>query len=262
MNYWFKQTEEPLYPELEWNKPERRDQAGQILIIGGYLHNLGAPGQAYEYCKKQGVGDLRIALPSKLKGLVGSTLPNAIFLPSTASGELAHDGLEELILQANWANTLLLTGDLGRNSQTTLLVADLLSQTNLSAVLTKDAIDSLKNTPEIMFERENTTLILSFAQLQTLTKQIGWPKATTFSMGLVQLVELLHELTINYPVNLVTLHQNHFIVASKGQISTTKTDEDEEKQWRVKAASIAACYQTWNPTKPFESLTQSVFLSK
>ena len=33
-DYWQKQTEKALFPEIEWSKPERKDQAGRILIIG------------------------------------------------------------------------------------------------------------------------------------------------------------------------------------------------------------------------------------
>lgn len=260
--YWQKQSEKPLFPELEWNKPERRDQAGRLLIIGGYQHNLNAPAKAYEYVKQAGIGSIQVVLPSKVKPLVGSTLLGAVFLPSTSSGELARNGFEELISHANWADTIVMPGDLGRNSQTTLLIADLISHTTNQIVLSKDAIDALKNTPEIMYNRESTTLILSFAQLQEHAKRLGWNKPFVFNMGLVQLVEQLHELSSRYQANLVTLHQNSFIVAVNGQVSTTPTNTNEDKQWRVKAASLAACYQTWNHSKQFESLTHSTFLLK
>ena len=32
MNYWQKQTaESPLFPDVEWNKPERRDQIANVV---------------------------------------------------------------------------------------------------------------------------------------------------------------------------------------------------------------------------------------
>lgn len=260
-SYWQKQGDKPLFENLEWDKPERRDQAGRLLIIGGYQHNLNAPAKAYDYTKEQGVGATQIALPNKVKRLVGSTLPGAIFLPSTASGELSRDGLNELLTHANWADTLLLPGDLGRNSQTTMLIADLLENTKQQAVLTKDAIDNLKNAPELVLKRENTTIVASFSQLQHLFNRVKWPDPITFSMGLVKLVEQLHEFTKKYPCALMTLHENNILVAVNGKISTT-TIVNEEKSWRVQAASIAACYQTWNPNKPFEALTHTAYLLK
>jgi len=261
MNYWQKQSDKPLFESLEWDKPERRDQAGRLLIIGGYQHNLNAPAKAFDYTKEQGIGTTQIALPSKVKKLVGSTLPGSLFLPSTTSGEFARDGLEELLAHASWADTLLLPGDLGRNSQTTMLIADLLENTKQQTVLTKDAVDSLKNTPELLANRQNTTIVVSTSQLQHLFNRVRWTDPITFRMGLVKLVEQLHEFTKNYPCVIMTLHENNLIVAVNGQISTTPL-QNEEKSWRVQAASIAACYQTWNPSKPFEALTHTAHLLK
>jgi NAD(P)H-hydrate repair Nnr-like enzyme with NAD(P)H-hydrate dehydratase domain len=281
-DYWQKQTDKPLFPELEWDKPERRDQAGRLLIVGGYLHNLTAPAKAYQYVKEQGIGDVKVALPNKTKSLLGKTLPAAVYLPSTTSGELAREGFEEIIDYANWADTILIPGDLGRNSQTTLLISDLVQNTTNQIVLTKDAVDILQNSPELIFQRENTTLVLSFAQLQSLAKRLNWPEAFTFSMGLIKMVENLHRFTTEYPCNIMTLHQNNLVVASSGKISTTslsrhpelvsgsndgekkilKQVQDDKLHWRTKTASIAACYQTWNPNKPFQALTHSASLMK
>jgi NAD(P)H-hydrate repair Nnr-like enzyme with NAD(P)H-hydrate dehydratase domain len=259
MDYWHKQTEKPLFPELEWNKPERRDQAGRLLIVGGYLHNLNAPAKAYEYTKKEGIGDIKVVLPTKTKPLLANSLPNAVFLPSTASGELARDGFEELLDYANWADTLLLPGDIGKNSQTTLLISDLMQNSKQPTILTRDTIESLQNSPELIADREHTTLILSFAQLQKFTQNLKTTSALTFTMDLIKLVEFLHTFTQEHACAILTLHQHKLIAASEGKISTTPIRESVEVSWRTRAASIAACYHTWNPTKPFESLTHTAW---
>ena len=115
MEYWAKQSDKPLFPELDWNKPERRDQAGRVLIIGGYLHKLQAPAKSYEQLKQHGIGEIKVALPSKTKRLLANSLEAAVFLPSTPSGEFSREGFEELIDYANWADTILLPGDVGRS---------------------------------------------------------------------------------------------------------------------------------------------------
>lgn len=259
---WVKQTGKALFGELEWDKPERRDQAGRLLILGGHQHNLNAPGKAYQYVREEGIGSVQVALPSKVKSLVGATLPTALFLPSTLSGEFSRDGLSDLITHAQWADTLLLAGDVGRNSQTTVLISDLLTQTSTSAVVTKDAIDALKNTPEVLLGRKATTIVASFSQMQTVAKRLKLAEAFTFSMGVVKLVEQLTKLTGEYPANIVTLHQNTLLVASKGRVSTTPLTNNEERTWRTKTAATAACYLTWYPAKPFEALTHTAFLVK
>ena len=67
--YWKRQGTKPLFEELEWNKPERRDQAGRLLIVGGNVHALGAPAKSYELALQTGIGAAKIALPDKTKNL-------------------------------------------------------------------------------------------------------------------------------------------------------------------------------------------------
>lgn len=273
LTYWQRQTEKRLFPELEWNKPERRDQAGRLLIIGGYQHNLNAPATAYEIVKEQGIGDVKVALPDKTKTLLGKNLPSAVFLPSTSSGELAHEAIEELVNYASWADTILVAGDVGRNSQTTLLISDIVQTTTNQTVITKDALDALQNSPQIVVDREATTLVASFAQLQRIFQNLKLPTALTFTMDLVRLVEVLHDFTKQHPSSIVTLHQDKLVMATDGHISTTSVlhhskksvepsqispqGRDDDPRWRTKYAAIAACYQTWNPGKTFEALTYS-----
>ena len=257
--YWHRQTDKALFPELEWNKPERRDQAGKVLVVGGDMHNLAAPASAFEILKQTGVGNIKLALPDKTKKFVGKTLPEALFLPSTTSGEFSIDGEVELLDQAMWADALLLPGDNGRNSQTTILFSDILQAYKDQITLTRDAVDILSNNPAELFEREHTTLIVSFAQLQKLMKNYGESTPLTFVMDLVKFVEFLHVFTQHKAVSIVTLHQNQLVVASRGKVSTTKSQMNEKAQWRLKAAVNSICYQVWNPERSFEALTHACF---
>ena len=98
-------------------------------------------------------------------------------------------------------------------------------------------------------------------QIQKLVKSYGETTPLTFSMDLIKLVEFLHLFSQKIGAAIITLHQNQFIVAAHGQISTTKIKQTAESEhWRIETATIAACFQTWNPNKPFEALTHSVSL--
>jgi ADP-dependent NAD(P)H-hydrate dehydratase / NAD(P)H-hydrate epimerase len=262
-NYWLKQSDKPQFPDIEWNKPERRDQAGRLLIVGGSRQALAAPAESYELANKEGIGQVLIALPDKVKRLVGSTLPDAVFLPSTSTGEFNQDGERELLDYALHSDILLLPGDIGRNSQTTVLLEQLVQKYTGELVITRDALD-LVIPSKITLGRAHTTIVASLAQLQKLLKESGETAAITFTMDLVKLVEVLNELTTKYSVNIVTFHQGQFVVASKGKVSTTKhkTSNEEPKHWRTKLATTTACYLIWNPTKPFEALTYSVWRGK
>ncbi len=264
-DYWKKQGAKPLFEELEWNKPERRDQAGRLLIIGGNVHALSAPAKSYALTMKTGIGSVKIALPNATKKLVGSTLPNAVFLPSTSSGEFSKDAAHELLQYAQWADSLLLSGDVGRNSQTAILLEELLRSYREQIVVTRDAADILSNTPKSLFQREKTTSIVSFAGLQKLMKNLGSRQPLTFTMDLLQLVSFLQDFSAEYPCNIVTFHHNQIVVAASGKVSTTQlrtTPHNENVSWRTEYAAIAACYQTWYPEQPFEALTHAAHLAE
>lgn len=259
---WLKQGSEPLFPELQWNKPERRDQAGKLLIIGGNAHNLSAPAAVFERVQSHGIGSVVVALPNKTKRLVGYTLPEALFLPSTPSGEFSIEGEAALLEQAVWADSIMLAGDLGRNSQTTILLSTLLQNYHDRVVVCLDAIDALTHSPKTLLEREKTTVVASFAQLQKLVKEYGEATPLVFSMDLVKLVTFLQDFTKRIPAQIASLHHDQLIVAVSGKVSTTKLSFSQEHppHWRLNVATYAACYQTWYPSQPFEALTESANL--
>ena len=257
---WQKQTKQPLFPELEWNKPERRDQAGRLLVIGGSSHALSAPANAYQQSKILGIGDVKAVLPVSTKRLIDKSAVDALFLPSTPSGEFSRDGELELLDYASWADTLLFAGDVGRNSQTTILLESIVRSFSGQIICTKDAVDSLLLQPKILFERESTTLVVSFSQLQKLLKNYSYLYPLSFNMELAQLVEYLNVLSKKIKCSLITLHNKQYIVAHNGTIVTTKiTSNTEPKIWRLSTAVAASCYQTWSPTKPLEALTQAIY---
>lgn len=261
-SYWQKQGDEPLFSELEWNKPERRDHAGKILILGGHLHALGAPAEAFEAIKGVSPGRVELALPSATKRLLGNTLPEANFLPSTQSGELSIEAKNELFALVHAADTALLVGDTGRNSQTTQLLEELINNIIGQCIITRDSLDVLTEQSNLLLGQQNITIVASFAQLQKITQKSGEEIPLTYKMSLEQIVRYLHNFSEKHPASIASLHNGQLIVASGGRVSTTKLlfDEKTDQKWRTAFSSIASCYQTWYPNKPFESLTHTAHL--
>lgn len=256
--YWLKQTaEKPLFPELLWSKPENKRYAGKLAVIGGNLHGFSAPASAFNEAEKAGIGSQRVILPSSIQKTVGGFLPEADFAPSTPSGSFASSSLDTWLEHAAWADAVLLAGDLGRNSETAIVIEKFLKKYTGRGTLTKDALDYCIQTPAIVLQRPNTTIVASFAQLQKLAANARFPKAFTYDMDLLQLVERLHEFTALYPVAIITRHHDIAIVAVSGQVSTTRLDQPDEI-WRVKTAAHAAVWQLQHSTKPYEALTASL----
>lgn len=255
-SYWqIQRPTEPLFPDIEWNRPEQRAHAGRLAIIGGNKLGFVAVRDAYETAAALGAGQIRAILPDVLKRTVPPSVTDAMFLPSNPSGGFSREALPEFEAACAWADLCLLIGDAGRNSETAMAFESLVDGTG-HLMLTRDAVDLLMPAMARVVDRPNTTLVVSFAQLQKLFQSVYYPRIVSFSMQLMQLVETLHKFTITYPLTVVTFHQSQLIVASGGQVVTHEFDQPMAI-WRGLTAARAATYQLWNPTKPLEAVVTS-----
>lgn len=256
--YWHKQSDKPLFQDLIWSRPENRRSRGKLLIIGGNLHGFSAPAEAYRQAEAAGAGLVRVVLPDVIRKTVGIFLEQAEFAASTPSGSFAGPAYGELALQTDWADGVLLAGDLGRNSETAILLEKFTNDYRGQMTITKDAVDYFKTSSKTILSRPETTIVCSLAQLQKLLVSAAFPAAVTFGMGLIRLVDLLHELTLRYPANILVKHLDNYVVASGGQVSST-TAEPGMEIWQVKTAAYASVWWLQNPAKPFEALTTAIY---
>lgn len=255
MDYWHKQGAEPLFPDLLWSRPENRAHAGKLLIIGGNEHEFAAPANAYSSAVKAGIGTAKVLLPDKLQKSIGTVLENAEFAPSTKSGSFARIALAEWLQWANWANGVLLAGDIGRNSETAILLEQFIAKTTVQLTITKEVVDYFVSTPKLVLNRPDTTLVLTMAQFQKLASNNGFAVPIRFQMSLVQLVEALHIFTKEYACHIVVKHHDQIAVGMQGQVSTTPNNQEI---WRVATAAKTSTWWLQNPSKPFEALTTSL----
>lgn len=252
-SYWKKQTPEaPLFPNVAWSKPEQRSAAGKLAIIGGNKLGFAGVAEAYTSSLEAGVGQVCVLLPDVLKKALPKTITEALFADTNPSGSLSKDAAPDLHALGTWADGALLIGDAGRSSETAILYEQFIQDYAGKLVLTRDAIDLVKNASQLLVDRPDTLLVCSFAQLQKLFQSVYYPKVLTFSMQLTNLVEALHKFTITYPVTIAVLHKEHFIVAHSGDVVTTPW-ENAMMIWRGQAAAQIASYWLWNPKQPLEA---------
>ncbi|MFZ1360893.1 MAG: hypothetical protein WAS27_02625 [Candidatus Saccharimonadales bacterium] len=257
-SYWLRQTpDKPLFPDIEWSKPEVASRAGKLGIVGGNKLGFVAVGHAYSTALATGVGSARVLLPDILKKMIPPTITDTHFATTNPSGGLSRDAKPSMHALGQWADGVLLIGDAGKNSETAILYDDFLRDYHGQLTITRDAFDLYKQSLDIVAERERTLLVLSFTQLQTLFRSVYYPKILTFSMQLQQLVEALHKFTITYPTIVTTYHHNHVIVASGGHVATQAWD-NPMAIWQGSVATQAACYWLWTPTQSFEAVTASL----
>jgi len=254
--YWHKQLPgQPLYGEMLWSRPENKANAGKLLIVGGNAMGFKAPAEAYNYALAGGIGTARVLLPNAIAKSIGPILESGEFAPSTPSGSLALKSLSELLDCAAWADGVLLPGDLGRNSETAILLERFLAKYIGFVTLAKDAAAYALSTPSIVLNRPNSLLVLTMADLQRLVVNAHFKTAITLDMSLLQLIDELHEITSQHAVSLIIRHLDTIIVAIDGQVSTTKT---VDVVWRTKAATAASVWQIQNPGDNFKAITTSM----
>lgn len=259
-DYWRKQTiDKPLYPDIEWSKPEQRSQRGRLGIIGGNKLGFAGVAESYGIALGAGAGEVRVLLPDVLKKTIPAAMTEVIYAPTNPSGGLSRDALTEMKAIGEWSTGVLLIGDAGRNSETAILYEDFLADYSGPLTITRDAIDLIKHSSQSLVDRPNTLVVASFAQLQKLFQLVYYPKVLTFNMQLTNLVEALHKFTITYPISVSVLHKDILLVASGGEVTTTPWD-NPMKIWRGTTASNAAVYWLWNPSKVIESVTTSLII--
>lgn len=257
-DYWLKQTaDEPLFPDLMWSRPENRRQAGKLLIVGGNAHGFAAAGDAYSTATKAGIGTCRVLLPDSLQKTVGRVFEAGEYAPSTPSGSFSKRSLAELLSMSQWADAILLAGDFGRNSETAVVLERFIDKYEGRLTIAKDGADYFIKAPAQMLEREDTLLVISFAQLQKLASGARSTTAFTFDMDLIRLVDALHDFTERHPTAIIVKHLDTIFVSLGGKVSTTKLAEDKEI-WRVRTAASSTVWWLQNPSKPFEALTTAV----
>lgn len=259
-DYWRRQEPgKPLFPDIEWAKPEQRAQRGRLGIVGGNKLGFAGVAESYSTALTTGVGEARAVLPDALKSSIPSAMTDVVFAASNPSGSLARDALNDLRALGDWASGLLLAGDAGRNSETAIVYSDLLRSYTGLVVITRDAVDLVKNDGEALVNRPRTILVVSFAQLQKLFQSVYYPKMLTFSMQLLQLVEAVHKFTISYPITIVVLHRDTLVVAHGGAVTSTVWD-NPMAIWRGQTAARVASYLLWTPNQPLEAITTSLLV--
>ena len=256
--YWHKQTtDKPLFPDLQWSRPENRRQAGKLLIIGGNGYEFRAPANAYGDALDAGIGSAKVLLPDSMRKVVSDIFPEAEFAPTTPSGSFSRQALAPILDIASWADGVLLAGDLGRNSETAIVLESFLDKYAGPVVLTKDSVNYFLDAPGSLLARPNTGAVITTAQLQRMLAGAGFTQAFTSDMDLVRFVELLRALTEAYGIHLVIKHQDTLFVAAGGQVSSTAV-EPSLGTWRIQTAAHAITWWIQNPSKPFQALTTSI----
>ena len=263
MNYWKQQNEkEPLFPDVLWSKPEQKNIAGKLGIVGGNSLGFAAVANAYKAATDAGVGEVKLVLPQSLKKPLG-LLPGVEFAPDNQSGGLSKNALPQLKALSTETDGLLLIGDAGKNSETQTLYETFVREmdnNNKPLIVSRDAVDLLMGVINELIIRDNTLLVLSFSQLQKIFQNLYYPIVLVHSIQNNKLVEALHKFTISNQATVAVFHDDLFLIASKGEVVSSRFSHPTNI-WQGKTAAQIASWFLWNPLRPLEA-TATAILAK
>jgi NAD(P)H-hydrate repair Nnr-like enzyme with NAD(P)H-hydrate dehydratase domain len=230
--------------------------AGKLLVVGGSDGGIHDVAQSFSVSKEAGIGEVRVLVPDKLKPIT-KHIEGVDFLPATSTGNFAHSGGDQLLFMAGQVNGVLLPGNIGRNSETAMLLADLIRSYSGKLCITKDAIDALYGETNNLLNRPHTLLVVSFAQLQRLAKESKSPTAIRSDMDFLIFIERLHDFSLKHSAAIITKHHDHILLALNGKVITTAR-KDLNELWCIEVASKAIVYWIQHPNSPDQAIGTSL----
>jgi hypothetical protein len=254
MNYWVKQTkDQPLFEDILWSRPQNKRSAGKLLIIGGQQHSFADTVKAYHQALQAGVGAVRVLLPDSLQKTVGGHLENVWFAPSNKSGGFGKESLAGWLEHSEWADAVLISHDIGKNSETAVLLELYIQKYSGSLTLVGESAELIG--PRLLIKSPSILIVMELKNLQKFAVGAHSMHPIYRGMQLSQLVETLHKITLVWQLNILTRHENTAVVASRGNVSTTQLEVANDVN---DLASPACVFWLQNPDKPFESITASL----
>ncbi len=247
---WQKQTaDKPLFEDLLWSRPENKKYAGKLLIIGGQSGEFQNISSAYSFAREAGAGYIRLLTPESLRKIT-ENIEGAEFAPSNKSGGFAKTALAQFFDLSQWADHVLLAGDLGKNSETTVILDGFLLKGPKPITISQNTFQSLG----IDFDRllqMALTLIVDRSVFQKIGKAVGTHVPITSLTTYESMGEIIQNISARSKANLVITDEEHIWAAAKGKLVSTRS-----KPVGISALSAyCAVWQMQNPGKPLEALS-------
>jgi hypothetical protein len=256
--YWHKQSgNEPLFSDLHWSKPENKQARGKLLIVGGNAHGVMAPGLAYQAAAKTGIGTAHVLLPDAIAKTIGKSFDEGEFAFSTPSGSFSKTAIGSVLENQDWADGILLAGDFGKNSETAIFLEQIIDKLAGQITMSGDSLDYFTNDVGKLTKRGETLIVVPLAKLQRMTRA-GMPSLIIqHSMSLHALVGLLSNWTRESKARILTHHNESYIYADGGQVSTTQAEI--KPNWEVELGAYAATWWLQQPSRSFEAITTAIY---
>lgn len=253
MDFWQKQTDKPLFPDLIWSRPENKRYAGKLLIIGGQKEEFAHVANAFSAADKAGAGHTRVLLPESLQKLA-QIIPEVEFAPANKSGSFARQALAQWFDLSDWSDHILLAGNFGKNSETTTIIDGFLLRGNCPATLNLDSLSSTGiNLAQLL--KLPLTLVIDRSLLQKIGIALSLTVPIKSTTPIDRLSEIIHQISQGNKANLVIQDDEQIWTAASGKVVSTRSKAIDNTQ----LSAVCSVWLMQNPGKPLEALTTACF---
>ncbi len=250
-----KQTHEPLYPKVLWNRPVAARSAGRLLVLSGHSSDLITPQTIHQAAVAAGIGDCRVVLPDKVRKLVGD-LPMASYVPSSPSGSLGRASLAAILDIATDYDVIAIGGGLSQNSETTMLVESLLAETDKPVILSDDALVLMKHQLKAIAQRPNSLILTDMVGLIKASGALGVPVTIRRDGGIMNKVEILRNYLAAGKASYVVVG-TELIVGVENTVSVTPYQLDAAA---IQGLATGVLGTFWTQSQSYEGLTTGAFV--
>ncbi len=246
---WQVQKNEPLFPDILWSRPENKNGAGKMLLVGGSLDNFANIAQNYSLAEQAGVGTCFLLVPQSLYK-VTKNIPFINYAPANRSGSFASNALADILELARGVDAVFLGGDIGKNSETSLMLEKFLMKYTSFVAISQDSLLSINKSWRNLLARNNTIVEINLHNLQTIAIELQFEKAILSDSPNSLIAKTLHKITSDYESILALQTDTNIWFAKSGQvIACSKNNYNYAK---------AIVWLIQQPNKVLESLASSV----
>lgn len=245
------QSDQPLYPEILWNRPVSRVGAGRFLLIGGTLGRFSEIQYIYQTLTSLGAAT-SLVLPAGLRKILGES-ENFIFAPSTTGGSLGK-GATGTIAHIWQDFEAYMFGEIGGNSETMVLVEKVLDTLSIPLVLYGEALDkTIKLFPHAIKNVSSLTIVANWAQIFKICGAFNVPVTT--GVGVTAKAKILNDLSQALDCTYVT-YGPEILVSSNRQLGLSKKSSAPPSL----IAGVMASFQSQNSANPFKGLMAGAYI--
>jgi NAD(P)H-hydrate repair Nnr-like enzyme with NAD(P)H-hydrate dehydratase domain len=194
-------------------------------------------------------------LPDRVRKLVGD-LPMASYVPSSPSGSLGRASLAAILDIATDYDMIAIGGGLSQNSETTMLVDSLLSETDKPVILSDDALALMKHQLKSIAQRPNSLILTDMVGLIKASGALGVPVTIRRDGGVINKVEILRNYLKAGKASYIVVG-TELIVGVGDQVSVTPYQLDAAA---VQGLATGVLGTFWTQNQSYEGLATGAFV--